>query len=134
MFLQPKKSKYKKVRKGRLSRLEFKANKLHFGEIGLKAQISGTISARQIEAARRAITRKIKRKGKVWICVFPDLPVTAKASESRMGKGKGAVSFWAARVRGGTTLFEVCGVPTHIAIEALKAGSAKLPIKTRIFD
>ena len=134
MFLQPKKIKYKKVRKGRLSRLEFKANKLRFGEIGLKAQISGTISARQIEAARRAITRKIKRKGKVWICIFPDLPITAKPSESRMGKGKGSVSFWAARVRGGTTLFEVCGVPTHIAIEALKAGSTKLPIKTRIFD
>jgi large subunit ribosomal protein L16 len=134
MFLQPKKIKYKKVRKGRLSRLEFKANKLRFGEIGLKAQISGTISARQIEAARRAITRKIKRKGKVWICIFPDLPITAKPSESRMGKGKGAVSFWAARVRGGTTLFEICGVPTHIAIEALKAGSTKLPIKTRIFD
>jgi large subunit ribosomal protein L16 len=134
MFLQPKKIKYKKVRKGKLSRLEFKANKLRFGEIGLKAEISGTISARQIEAARRAITRKIKRKGKVWICIFPDLPITAKPSESRMGKGKGSVSFWAARVRGGTTLFEVCGVPTHIAVEALKAGSAKLPLKTRIFD
>jgi large subunit ribosomal protein L16 len=134
MFLQPKKTKFKKVRKGKLTKLEFKANKLRFGEVGLKAQVAGTISARQIEAARRAITRKIKRKGKVWICIFPDLPITAKPSESRMGKGKGAVSFWAARVSGGTTLFEVCGVPTHVAIEALKAGSAKLPIKTRIFD
>jgi len=134
MFLQPKKIKYKKVRKGRLARLEFKSNNLRFGEIGLKAQISGIISARQIEAARRAITRKIKRKGKVWICIFPDLPITAKPNESRMGKGKGSVSFWAARVRGGTTLFEVCGVPAHVAIEALKAGSNKLPIKTRIFD
>lgn len=134
MFLQPRKVKYKKVRKGKLSRLEFKSNTLHFGEIGLKAQISGIISARQIEAARRAITRKIKRKGKVWICIFPDLPITAKPSESRMGKGKGPVSFWGSRVRGGTTLFEICGVPTHIAIDALKAGSAKLPIKTRIFD
>lgn len=134
MFLQPKKVKYKKVKKGRLAKFDFKSNKLRFGEIGLKAKISGIISARQIEAARRAITRKIKRKGKIWICIFPDLPVTAKPNESRMGKGKGSVSFWGARVRGGTTLFEICGVPTHIAIEALKAGSVKLPIKTFIFD
>jgi large subunit ribosomal protein L16 len=134
MFLQPKKVKFKKVRKGRLKKLEFKANKLNFGDIGIKAEISGVISARQIEAARRAITRKIKRKGKVWVCIFPDLPITAKPNEARMGKGKGAVSFWCARVRGGTTLFEICGVPVHTAIEALKAGSAKLPVKTRIFD
>lgn len=134
MFLEPKKVKFKKVRKGKLVKLEFKTNKLNFGEIGLKAQTSGTISAKQIEAARRAITKKIKRKGKVWIRIFPDLPITAKPNESRMGKGKGSVDFWAARIRGGTTLFEICGVPTYIAIEALKAGSAKLPIKTRIFD
>jgi large subunit ribosomal protein L16 len=134
MFLQPKKIKHKKVKKGKLGKLEFKANTLRFGEVGLKAEFSGIISARQIEAARRAITRKIKRKGKVWIRIFPDLPISAKPTESRMGKGKGAVSYWGARVRGGTTLFEVCGVPTHMAIEALKAGSSKLPIKTRIFD
>lgn len=134
MFLQPRKTKYKKTKKGRLKKLEFKANALRFGELGLKAQTPGLITARQIEAARRAIARKIKRKGKIWICIFPDLPITAKATESRMGKGKGAVSHWVARVRGGTTLMEVCGVPTHIATEALKSGSKKLPIKTKIFD
>jgi large subunit ribosomal protein L16 len=134
MFLQPRKTKYKKTRKGRLKKLEFKANTIRFGDLGLKAEVAGIITARQIEAARRAIARKIKRKGKIWICIFPDLPITAKATESRMGKGKGAVSHWVARVRGGTTLFEICGIPTHIAIEALKSGSKKLPIKTKIFD
>jgi large subunit ribosomal protein L16 len=134
MFLQPKKTKYKKTRKGRLKKLEFKANQIRFGELGLKAQVSGMITARQIESARRAIARKIKRKGKIWICIFPDLPITSKPAESRMGKGKGAVSHWVARVRGGTALFEVCGIPTHIAVEALRSGSKKLPIKTKIFD
>jgi large subunit ribosomal protein L16 len=134
MFLQPKKTKYKKTKKGKLQKLEFKSNTIQFGELGLKTQAAGTISARQIEAARRAISRKIKRKGKIWIRIFPDLPVTAKPTESRMGKGKGSISHWVARVGGGTTIFEVCGVPTHIAIEALKSGSKKLPIKTRIFD
>lgn len=134
MFLQPRKTKYRKTRKGRLKKLEFKANKVQFGQLGLKAQVSGMITARQIEAARRAIARKIKRKGKIWICIFPDLPITSKPTESRMGKGKGSVSHWVARIRGGTTLFEVCGVPIHIAIEALKSGSKKLPVKTKIFD
>lgn len=134
MFLQPRKTKYKKTRKGKLKKLEFKANTLKFGELGLKATVAGLISARQIEAARRAIARKIKRKGKIWIRIFPDLPITAKATESRMGKGKGAVSYWASRVRGGTTLFEVCGIPKHVATEALRSGSKKLPIKTKIFD
>ena len=134
MFLQPRKTKYKKTRKGRLKKLEFKANTIRFGEFGLKSQVAGVISARQIEAARRTIARKIKRKGKIWICIFPDLPITAKPTESRMGKGKGAVSHYVARVRGGTTLFEVCGIPKHIATEALRAGSKKLPVKTKIFD
>lgn len=134
MFLQPKKTKYKKARKGRLKKLEFKSNTIRFGEVGLKAEVSGMITARQIESARRAIARKVKRKGKIWICVFPDLPITAKPTESRMGKGKGAVSYWVARVRGGTTLFEICGVPFHVATEALLSGSKKLPIKTKIFD
>jgi len=134
MFLQPRKTKYKKTRKGRLKKLEFKSNSIRFGELGLKARVSGMISAHQIEAARRTIARKIKRKGKVWIRIFPDLPITSKPTESRMGKGKGAVSYWVARVRGGTTLFEICGIPKHIAIEALKAGSKKLPVKTKIFD
>jgi large subunit ribosomal protein L16 len=134
MFLQPKKTKFKKARKGKLVKLEFKNTKLKFGEIGLKTKISGIITARQIEAARRSITRKIKRKGKLWIRIFPDLPITKKPNESRMGKGKGSVSFWAAKVRGGTTIFEICGVQTHIAIEALKSGSKKLPLKTLIFN
>jgi large subunit ribosomal protein L16 len=134
MFLQPRKTKYRKIRKGKLKNLEFKANTIRFGELGLKAETAGMITARQIEAARRAIARKIKRKGKIWICIFPDLPITAKPIESRMGKGKGSVSHWVARVRGGSTLFEVCGIPTHIAIEALRSGSKKLPMKTKIFD
>ena len=134
MFLQPRKTKYKKTKKGKLKKLEFKANTIKFGDFGLKAQVSGVISARQIEAARRTIARKIKRKGKIWICIFPDLPITAKPTESRMGKGKGSVSHWVARVKGGHTLFEVCGVPTHIGIEALKAGGKKLSVKTKIFD
>lgn len=134
MFLQPRRTKYKKTRKGKLKKLEFKANVLRFGELGLKAQVSGIITARQIESARRTIARKIKRKGKIWICIFPDLPITSKPTESRMGKGKGGVSHWASRVKGGTTLFEICGIPSHIAIEALKSGSKKLPVKTKIFD
>ena len=134
MFLQPKRLKYKKVKKGKLSKLEFKANSLKFGEIGLKTEASGVISARQIEAARRSIVRKIKKKGKLWIRIFPDLPITAKPTESRMGKGKGSISHWVARVRGGTAIFEICGIPKRTAIAALKAGSEKLPLKTRIFD
>jgi large subunit ribosomal protein L16 len=134
MFLQPNRLKYKKVKKGRLSKLEFKSNSLKFGEVGLKAEMSGMISARQIESARRVIARKMKKKGKIWIRIFPDLPITAKPTESRMGKGKGAVSHWVSRIRGGTVLFEVCGIPKHKATEALKSGSSKLPIKTRVFE
>ena len=134
MFLQPKRIKYKKIKKGKLSKLEFKANTLRFGEVGLKSQIPGLISARQIESARRAIKRKIKKKGKIWIRIFPHLPITAKPTESRMGKGKGSVSHWVSRIKGGTVLFEICGVPKHIAKEALKSGSSKLPVKTCIFD
>ena len=134
MFLQPKKIKYKKVKKGKLSKLEFKSNKLNFGNIGLKAKESGIIHARHIEASRQAISRKIKRKGKLWIRIFPDLPITAKPTESRMGKGKGALSHWGSRIKGGTVLFELCGVKDpNIAIEALKTGGNKLPIKTQIF-
>jgi large subunit ribosomal protein L16 len=134
MFLQPKKTKYKKIQKGKLKKFEFKANTLKFGNIGLKATISGLISARQLEAARRAITRKVKRKGKIWLRVFPDLPITSKPTESRMGKGKGTISFWAVKVKRGTTLFEICGIPSNLAIEALNSGKTKLPVKTRIFD
>jgi large subunit ribosomal protein L16 len=133
MFLQPKKTKYKKTRKGNISKLEFKANKLKFGTIGLKAINSAIISSRQIEAARQAISRKIKKKGKIWIKIFPDTPITAKSISSRMGKGKGPFSHWGAKVKGGNILFEICGVKdSKIVIDALRTGSAKLPVKTRI--
>jgi len=134
MFLQPKQSKYKKTKKGKLSKFEFKSNILKFGTVGLKATESGTITARQIEAARQAINRKIKRKGKIWIRIFPHLPITKKPTEVRMGKGKGAVTHWATKVKGGTVLFEICGINTNIAINAFKTGGAKLPVKTVIFN
>ena len=132
MFLQPKRSKYKKSRKGKLTKLNFKSNKLIFGSIGIKALESGIISSRQIESARQAIARKIQRKGKIWIRIFPNYPVTKKPIEVRMGKGKGSVSHWAAKVSGGTVLFELGGIPDNIALSAFKTGSAKLPIKTLI--
>ena len=128
MFLQPKKTK-----KGKLSKLEFKTNQLKFGTVGLKAVNSAIVTARQIEASRQAISRKIKKKGKLWIRIFPDTPVTSKSVSARMGKGKGAVSHWGAKVFGGTILFEICGVKDFNLIKnALKTGGAKLPLKTRI--
>ena len=133
MFLQPKKSKFKKVKKGTLSYLNFKSNKLEFGTVGLKTAESGTISARQIEAARQSIMRKINRKGKLWIRVFPSLPVTKKPTEVRMGKGKGSVSFWSTKVSGGSIIFELCGVNLSTATSAFRTGGAKLPVKTLIF-
>jgi large subunit ribosomal protein L16 len=134
MFLQPKKTKYKKTKKGKLRKLEFRTNKLKFGTIGLKAVHSAVVSARQIEASRQAISRKIKKKGKIWIRIFPDLPVTAKSVASRMGKGKGSLSHWGARVKGGSVLFEICGVKDlNVVKNALRTGGAKLPLKTKIF-
>lgn len=133
MFNGPKQTKYKKTRKGKLNKLEFKSNNLKFGTVGLKAVESGFINARQIEAARKAIVRKMKRKGKIWIKIFPDIPITSKPTGVRMGKGKGQVSYWAARVRGGTVLFEISGLNFNTIFSALKTGSAKLPIKTKIF-
>jgi large subunit ribosomal protein L16 len=133
MLNGPKQIKYKKTKKGKLVKFEFKSINLTFGTIGLKAAEAGIISAKQIEAARQAISRKIKRKGKVWIKIFPDLPITSKPTGIRMGKGKGQISYWSARVRGGTVLFEICGVSPSIASEALATGGAKLPIKTKIF-
>jgi len=132
MWLQPKKTKYKKIQKGKLSKLNFRSNKLKFGSIGLKATNSGTLSSRQIEAARQAIVRKLSRKGKLWIRVFPTIPITAKPTEVRMGKGKGAVSHWGVKVNAGTVLFEVCGIVKNVAIIAFKTGGAKLPVKTTI--
>lgn len=133
MKTSPQKMKYKKTRKGRLSKLEFKANSLRFGVMGLKAAESGVLKYKHIEAARQAITRKIKRRGKVWIRIFPYLPITSKPKGTRMGKGKGSISHWGARVSGGTTLFEICGVSPGVFFDALKTGGAKLPIKTKIF-
>ena len=114
--------------------LEFKSNRLIFGTIGLKAAEAGILNARQIESARQSIARKTKRKAKIWIKIFPDLPVTTKPTGVRMGKGKGQFSHWGARVRGGTVLFEVCGANLKIITNALKTAGAKLPIKTKIFQ
>jgi large subunit ribosomal protein L16 len=133
MFTGPKQIKYKKTKKGKLSQFEFKSNDLKFGIVGLKAVESGIINARQIEAARQAIVRKLKRKGKIWIKIFPDLPITSKPTGVRMGKGKGQVSHWGARIRGGTVIFEVTGLNFSTIFSALKTGGAKLPIKTKIF-
>lgn len=133
MLNKPKQTKYKKTKKGKLSRFEFKSNNLKFGIVGLKATDSGLMTAKQIEASRQAIVRKMSRKGKLWIRVFPDLPITSKPTGVRMGKGKGQISHWSARVRRGTVLFEVCGLNLNVLILALKTGGAKLPVKTKIF-
>ena len=133
MYNGPKQTKYKKIKKGKLKRLEFKANNLKFGTVGLKAAESGVINSRQIEAARQAIARKIKRKGKIWIKIFPDLPITSKPTGVRMGKGKGQLSYWGVKVFGGTVLFEICGVTFNTVFSALKTGGTKLPIKTKVF-
>ena len=134
MFLQPKKFKYKKVQKGGFPKIKYKKNKLAFGNIGLKANQSGRITARQLESARQAIVRKIKRKGKLWINIFPSIPVTKKPTEVRMGKGKGNVDYWAAKVSIGTVLFELTGISIQNAKAAFRTGRAKLPIKTIIVE
>ncbi len=131
-MLSPKKTKYRKQFKGRIHGLAKGGFTLNFGSHGLKSVEPERITARQIEAARRAITRQMKRQGRVWIRIYPDVPVTSKPAEVRMGKGKGSVDFWAARVRPGRIMFEVDGVSDDIAREALRLGAAKLPVKTRI--
>ena len=130
-MLQPARSKYRKAHKGRIHGKATSANTLNFGEFGLKAMEPDRVTARQIEAARRAITRHMKRQGRVWIRVFPDVPVSKKPTEVRMGSGKGSPEFWVARVKPGRIMFELDGVPTQVAREALELGAAKLPIKTR---
>ncbi len=130
-MLQPRRTKFRKVQKGRIRGVAKGGTYLTFGAYGLKALQGERITARQIEAARRAITRHMKRTGKVWIRVFPDLPVTAKPTEVRMGKGKGSVEYWAARVKPGRILFEIDGVSREVAEEALRLAAAKLPIKCR---
>jgi len=131
-MLQPKRTKFRKAFKGRLKGASKGGTTLNFGSHGLKAVEPERITARQIEAARRAITRHMKRAGRVWIRVFPDLPVSKKPAEVRMGSGKGSPEYWAARVKPGRIMFELDGVPDQIAREALELGAAKLPIKTRI--
>jgi large subunit ribosomal protein L16 len=130
-MLQPKKTKFRKQFKGRISGAAKGGFDLDFGAYGLKALEPERITARQIEAARRALTRHMKRAGRVWIRVFPDVPVSKKPTEVRMGKGKGANEFWAAKVKPGRIMFEIDGVPLDIAKEALQLAAAKLPIRTR---
>jgi len=130
-MLQPKRTKYRKAFKGRISGAAKGGFNLDFGSYGLKAMEPDRLTARQIEAARRAITRHMKRAGRVWIRVFPDVPVSSKPTEVRMGKGKGAPEFWVARVAPGRIMFEIDGIPVELAREALTLAAAKLPIKTR---
>lgn len=131
-MLMPKRVKYRKQMRGRMRGKAYRGSDVHFGDFGLQALEPGWISARQIESARRAIVRAIRRRGKIWIRIFPDKPVTKKAAETRMGKGKGNVEFWVAVVKPGRIMFEIGGLPEDIAREALKLASYKLSIKTKI--
>jgi large subunit ribosomal protein L16 len=130
-MLAPKRSKYRKAHKGRVHGLAKGGTTLNFGAYGLKASDPGRITARQIEAARRAITRHIRRAGRVWIRVFPDVPVSHKPAEVRMGSGKGSPEFWICRIKPGRIMFELDGVPADIAREAFELAAAKLPVGTR---
>jgi large subunit ribosomal protein L16 len=130
-MLMPKRTKYRKVHKGRMSGKAKGGTRVTFGEFGLKAQESGWITARQIEAARVAMTRKIKRGGKVWINIFPDKPVTEKPAETRMGSGKGNPEYWVAVIKPGRVMFELAGVDEDLAREAMRLAGNKLPIKTK---
>ena len=131
-MLQPKRTKFRKAHKGRIHGEAKGGTDLNFGSFGLKAAEPERITARQIEAARRAITRYMKRQGRVWIRIFPDLPVSAKPTEVRMGSGKGSVDRWVAKVKPGRIMFEIDGVGEEIAREALRLGAMKLPIQTRV--
>jgi large subunit ribosomal protein L16 len=131
-MLQPKKTKYRKAHKGRIRGKAKGGTTLNFGSYGLKALTAERVTSRQIEAARRAITRHMKRAGKVWIRIFPDVPVSKKPTEVRMGKGKGTPEYWAARVKPGRVMFEIDGVTADIAHTALNLGSSKLPLQTKI--
>jgi large subunit ribosomal protein L16 len=133
-MLQPKKTKFRKQFKGRIHGVAKGGTDLNFGQYGLKALEPERVTARQIEAARRAITRQMKRQGRVWIRIFPDVPVSKKPTEVRMGKGKGSNEYWAARVKPGRIMFEIDGVAEDIAREALRLGAAKLPIRTRFIQ
>jgi len=130
-MLQPKRTKYRKQMKGKNRGLASKGNSVSFGEYGLKATDRGRITARQIEAARRAMTRHIRRGGKIWIRIFPDKPITKKPLEVRQGKGKGNVEYWVAQIQPGRILYEMSGVEEDLAKEALKLAAAKLPVETK---
>lgn len=129
-MLQPKRTKFRKQHKGRNTGLATSGNRVSFGEFALKATTRGRITARQIEAARRAITRHVKRGGKIWIRVFPDVPITKKPLEVRMGSGKGNVEYWVCKIQPGRVLYEIEGVTEEIAREAFKLAAAKLPVQT----
>ncbi len=131
-MMQPKKTKFRRAHKGRIKGNTKGGAALNFGQFGLKALEPNRVNAREIEACRRAITREMKRQGRVWIRIFPDVPVSQKPVEVRMGKGKGAVEFWAARVAPGRIMFEVDGVPEAVARESLRLGAAKLSVRTKI--
>ncbi|ATG75465.1 50S ribosomal protein L16 [Zobellella denitrificans] len=129
-MLQPKRTKFRKVHKGRNRGVATSGNQISFGSFGLKATTRGRITARQIEAARRAMTRHVKRQGKIWIRIFPDKPITEKPLEVRMGKGKGNVEYWVAQIQPGRVLYEMDGVPESLAREAFALAAAKLPVRT----
>lgn len=131
-MLAPKKTKFRKAFKGRIKGNAKGATTLTFGSFGLKALTPGRVTARQIEASRRAITRHMRRSGRVWIRIFPDVPVTQKPAEVRQGKGKGSVEYWAAKVKPGRIMFEIDGVPQDVARVALELAAAKLPVQTKI--
>jgi large subunit ribosomal protein L16 len=130
-MLSPKRTKFRKQHRGRMRGKAYRNNKISFGEYALQSQECVWITSRQIEATRRTITRSIKRGGKLWITVFPDKPVTARAAESRMGSGKGTVDYWVAVIKPGTILFELAGVPVNAAQTAMRLASYKLPVKTK---
>ncbi len=130
-MLSPKRTKFRKAHKGRIHGLAKGGTRLNFGAHGLKAMEPMRVTARQIEAARRAITRHMKRVGRVWVLVFPDVPVSTKPAEVRMGSGKGAPEYWVCRVKPGRIMFEIDGVPANVAKEAFDLAAAKLPIKTK---
>jgi large subunit ribosomal protein L16 len=130
-MLSPKRTKFRKAHKGRIHGKAERGSELNFGSYGLKAVSANRVTARQIEAARRAITRHMKRAGRVWIRIFPDVPVSQKPAEVRQGKGKGSPEYWACRVHPGRVMFEVDGVPVDVARRAFELAAAKLPIKTR---
>lgn len=130
-MLQPKRTKFRKKQKGRVKGIAGRGHKIAFGSFGLKSLEPGFITSRQIEAARIALTRYLKREGQIWIRIFPDKPITKKPAEVRMGKGKGAPEYWVAVVKPGTIMFEIGGVPMEQAQEALRLGAQKMPVKTK---